>query len=271
MDFVLKMDKISDKILHQGGIVKKDLQTELVEYLRNLDRLHWEYLRESEKYKTDWQAFITAKQDYPDIQKKIEGSIPVIIGSTINTFFINLENDYLTNQSTLWMQYGIQALCNPALSYDDVFEICQKELPELKYLFYDNHNEYIIHEGVFKKLNYEESPFITLTVNTSFKIDLLTKVFRELISTRKTQLIGGHLSALPSRKWILPKNVHFEPLAEALAMYRLHIHDSMSYTDIAHEWERRTGKDYFSQHSIVKKNIPKAKRTIKHVEKGMFP
>ena len=142
-------------------------------------------------------------------------------------------------------------------------------------------DEYAIYDGIFENVEYDETPFVKISVNITLPIDLLVKIFRGFAMEKKEYFLHGYLSDMPARRWILPKNIHFDALEEALTHYRMHVHEGLSYHQIADKlgkaFEQKVGQihedddpeaRYFS---IVKKNIPKVKRIIKHVEKGMFP
>lgn len=255
-------------------------QQDFSEYIRKLDRLRWEYLRESTEYKKDWQQCVKLgkKEGNPRYSKQ---SLPVVVGGNVATFFLKSVVGTVNISTELWLRYSINAAINPDLSYDEAIKIFQASQKEYGFLFYSNLDEYAIYDGIFENVDYDETPFVKISVNITLPIDLLVKIFRGFAMEKKEWFLNRHLSEMPGRRWILPKNIHFDALEEALKHYRMHVHEGLSYQDIAHrlaaEFRQKVGKvheddDPKSRYfSIVKKNIPKAKRVIKHVEKGMFP
>ena len=231
-------------------------QEDFAQYIRQLDKLHWEYLRLSDKYREDWSAN--------------KESASIVEKGSINYFQNKLDYGTARPASVLWLRYGIHMIIDPDLSYESAIAVLKNADMEKTHLFFDRLEEYAVYEGVFPKLNYDESPFINISVNISLPTDILAKILRSVISEKKDQLFDRYVGAMPVRKWIFPKNVHFDTLEEVLMHYQMH-KQGMSYRQIAKVLSDKTGKDIDSLWSLVKKNIPKAQKIIKHVEKGMFP
>jgi hypothetical protein len=278
--FAQKTDTILT--IREGGYMKGlKTQEEFSAYIGNLDRLRWEFFRESSKYKKDWQQCIKLGKKEAE-NRYSKKSLPVVVGSNVATFFLKSRVGTAHISTELWLRYSIHAAVNPALTYDEAIKIFRAAQKENRFLFYSNMNEYAIFDGIFENINYDETPFVKISVNITLPIDLLVKVFRGFAVEKKEMFLRSHyLSDVPGRRWILPKNIHFEALEDALRHYRMYVHEGISYNEIARrlatEFEQKVGKvhedddpeaRYFS---IVKKNIPKAKRIIRHVEKGMFP
>lgn len=253
------MHKKSVKILHHmPKKQRKGLgsQEDFAQYIRQLDRLHWEYLRLSDKYKEDWSAN--------------KGADSVMDKASVDYFQNKLAYGTERPVSVLWLRYGIHMIIDPQLSYENALAILKEADSRKSYLFFDALEEYAVYDGIFPKLNYDESPFVKISVNLSLPTDILAKVLRTFISERKDQLFDRYIGAMPVRKWVFPKNVHFDTLEETLRHYRMH-KEGKSYREIASILAEETGRDVDSLWSLVKKNIPKAQRIMKHVEKGMFP
>ena len=62
-------------------------QEEFSDYIRKLDRLRWEYLRESSEYKKEWaQCIKLGKKEGENLYS--EKSLPVVVGGNVATFFL---------------------------------------------------------------------------------------------------------------------------------------------------------------------------------------
>lgn len=238
-----------------------ETQEQFASYIKGIDRLHWEFLRESPKYRKDWEHY-----------KELSSGNPALITTegTVTSFQSKFEQGASNMPSDLLLKYGIHATMNPDLSYEEAISLLQTHVQDKSYLFYFNLDEYAIYDGEFKQLDYEDSPFVKVTVNISLQTDILVKIFRNYLDEKKKDLFNQHLSAMPTRKWIFPKNIHVDTLEDVLTQYRMHL-KGMSYRKIAEVLAKETKKDEDSLWSLVKKNIPKAQRIMKHVEKGMFP
>lgn len=250
-----------------------DKKEKLADYIGKLDRLRWEYLRESAFYKEDWA-------EVSDTLGEEQAVIPIFADTekgSVRTYF----NDNATPNDArymLWRRYGIYAAANPALTYEDVQELIQTQGLKLRHLFYCHIDEFALHKGEFRNLEYDgETPFQLMTVNVSLPTKMLVDLFREHVSQAKKQFERSYTSKLRTRRWALPKYMHLESLEEALGHYRMHVNEKMTYLKIAEKLNDEAqangaGDDMTERFlSLVIYNIRKAKRTMRHVERGMFP
>jgi hypothetical protein len=295
-----KMHNKCDKILHQQeqGKLMKDLKTE--EYISKLDRLRWEYLRESEQYRKDWnlckeEALKDALEEFEsdkvsaceecekDLCEDCEYITPpteislIYLSGGVQTYHHKAKISENNMSNKMWLRYGIQLISSPDLPYDEVMKLNEEKWR----IFYTSLYEYGISEGVFKNVDYAKSPFLKATINISKPKDMLIKEFRSFIADKKKLFNKIDKNKIISRKWMLPKNVHFDALEEALRQYRMHVHEGQSYhviaSGLASSFICKVGEIHEDDDpksrfiSIVKKNIPKAKQIIKNVEQGIFP
>lgn len=255
-------------------------QKEIASYLRKLDRLRWEFLRESDKYKADWKLFADAEdkwmlQQYEQFQGKGQYTRPprpVIchkIETNISRMEEELDEDSPSPPVKMWLTYGMNVICNPELSYEESGRLWQQNKNDM--MFYTNLDEFGISDKKFPDFAYSsDAPFIKVTINLSLRGSILMDELEKYITRRKKEFRDKKTGS----RWILPKNVHFDTLEDVLKQYRMWKHEGQSYRNIARSLlSGRRGHPGAedAQWSLVKKNIPYAKRIIKNVEQGIFP
>jgi len=264
------------------------------DYIRELDRLRWEYLRESDKYRKDWELCkeICNKENLEEYEweKKqacsecektpcinCEYQYPpseitcVYLSGEINSYHIKSKKAPPSIRTKMWLQYGINLISDPDLDYGKVIAMHPVKDADKKLIFYMSFDEYGIYEGVYGHVNYKESPFIHLTVNASLKASLLVDEFKRIISEKKKQFNNIDKNKLISKKWVLPPNVHLDTLQERLEYYRRKKYEKKSYRSIAYELVWQTRKESHSVLSLTRKHVLEAQKTIKRVEQGFFP
>jgi len=113
-----------------------------------------------------------------------------------------------------------------------------------KFIFYTYLHEYSIYDGVYPHVNSEDSPFSTLTINITARVEDSVKQYRRLITKKRKDFYKKKGGAVTRLRWILPNNLRLESLENALKVYKLHIRKETN-DDISRVlFKDITGKDY---------------------------
>lgn len=89
-------------------------------------------------------------------------------------------------------------------------------------IFYTYLHEFSIYEGVYPHVNYDESPFINLTINVSMRVKDAVNEFRRIISERRKEFFQRQDKSV-GLKWSLPKGHNLENLQDTLEIYKQHL------------------------------------------------
>lgn len=271
------------------------------------DRLRWEYLRESQKYRKDWEQFkklskneevnnLSSKIDdilnipFKKINKELNNSITsaydsIIHNITDNNMFkktnetsvLNLKDEIhqnfsynMSNILEICKRYCIKRVVDPDKSYEQVM----KERGDNNFLFYTCIEEYGIFEGILDKVRFGDiTPLTSFTVNILMPKTMLKKEFEKIIAKKQEQFKETYKNSFIGKKFLIPKYDNLENLENYLRYYRLKNKESYSYGKIVqYVIAREKIKDDID---LVKdriiKEIKKAKKVIQNVENGFFP
>ncbi|MBF0466886.1 MAG: hypothetical protein HQK96_09740 [Nitrospirae bacterium] len=100
-------------------------RTDFLAYIRKLDKLRWEWLMESDKYRSDYNLFKETYEGSIKGQSDASGDMPIhFINANIANIYHDREQSEISDLSIIslciWRKYGLSIICSPDMSYDDV-------------------------------------------------------------------------------------------------------------------------------------------------------
>lgn len=231
-------------------------------YLRNLDKWRWEYLRESDKFRTDWKEWKVleskaSKEVFAEEKKLFCGACThkescgkceynkftetniVRLGDGVTRYLmeqgtIKPDEDYSqqslspamiaaqTALAKLRFCYGLQTIANPDLDYATIYQTAKNQGCK------DEHN-YIFYKatkecGITRRI-YQPEVYESMPL---MAITVNYSLQANILIDEFRRLIKAKRDKLKKsdkaqyNKWLLPKNVHFDTLEVALKQYRMH-------------------------------------------------